>query len=456
MNLFFLLGTLVALLSLISNTQSNTTYNPLWKPVSSQERSSILSEMLPNSTITDEGLGLSDFGSFGRKIEKLKESEVDPIDQFLKNNSDEFAVEEKTIKSSKSKPSIGDSRKRLRSLLNEFLVSQRQLDFTTLVSLPSPARLDEIQDFLQNRLSFYRYNPVINQTGEFDWKISLPAWVNLQFLGRKLERQAFREFQLTWKYQSREKSQILSAVIALDHQKELNLKFEKPHPRAKVSIIIDDMGHMGRGFKIYRNMGHPMTMSFLPFYETSEMQSKIAYEEGFELMLHMPMQPNHKLYFRSPLVIETNLTESEVRSRVRGNLEKLPLVVGFNNHQGSKATRDLNLMRIVMDEVSKHKRLYFIDSVTSGSTKAHMAALEVGFSSRKRNSDFLDNTKTHEAITAKIKELIQGAKNSRGVRIAIIHESKVSANAINQLLPRFESLGIEIVSPSDFLEPNLL
>lgn len=454
MNLFFLLGMLASLLSVV-NTYANTTYNPLWKPVS-QEGTSVSSRILPNSTISNEGLGLSDFGSFGRKIEKFKESNIDPIDLFLKSSNDEFSADDSPLPSNKSKSNIGDSRRRLRNLLNEFLVSQRQLDFTTMISLPSPARLDEIRDFLRHRLSFYRYNPVINQTSKFDWEISLPAWVNLQFLARKMERQSFKNFPLTWNYHSSETTQRLTAVVVLDNQTELNLKFEKPHPRARVSIIIDDMGHMSRGFQIYRNMGHPLTMSFLPFYDTSEMQSRIAYDEGFELMLHMPMQPTHKLYFRSPLVIETDLNEPEVRSRVRKNLEKLPLIRGFNNHQGSKATRDLNLMRIVMDEVSRHKRLYFIDSVTSGSTKAHMAALEVGFSSRKRNSDFLDNTKTHEAITTKIEELIQAAKNSKGIRIAIIHESKISANAINQLLPRFESLGIEIVSPSDFLEPNLL
>ena len=216
------------------------------------------------------------------------------------------------------------------------------------------------------------------------------------------------------------------------------------------------MGHMSRGFKVYREMGHPLTMAFLPFYDTTAMQSELAHREGFEIMLHMPMQPNHRRYFRSPLVIETDLDPQEVRSKVRKSLLAVPLAEGFNNHQGSKATKDLDLMRIVMDEVSQHRKLYFIDSITTGSSKAYQAATEAGFSATKRNSDFLDNVKTHKAVTTKLEELINLSLRSKGVRLAIIHESKISAKAVNQVLPKLESLNIEVVSPSDFIEPNLL
>ena len=244
------------------------------------------------------------------------------------------------------------------------------------------------------------------------------------FLARKLQRQSFKDYSFTWTHSSRKSSQIMTTTLVVNTETELQFIFEKPQPSARISIVIDDMGHMSRGFKIYRNMGHPLTMAFLPFYDTTEMQSELAYQEGFEIMLHMPMQPNHRRYFRSPLVIETDLDDQEIRSRVKKSLNSVPLAQGFNNHQGSKATSDLDLMRIVMDEVSQHRKLYFIDSITTGSSKAYRAATEAGFAATKRNSDFLDNVKSHEAITKKLEELINLSLRSKGVRLAIIMNQK--------------------------------
>lgn len=450
---FSLTGIVFLLCSTYFKVQSNTAFNPLWKSKDLAETSRPTNVKSTEIGLHTEKIEAYDFGSFGQKNKRSEGSIIDPLDQFLKLNAEgQVEQDQSMVRDPNPQPYKGDSRKRLRTLLNQFLISQRNLDFETMNSLPSPSRLDEVYEFLNQRLSYYRYNPEIKRISELNWKIKLPSWVNLPFLGRKLKRQSFKYYEVSYTYLSTAKTQTLTAVISIDQQTNLHLEFEKSHPKARVSIIIDDMGHMSRGFNIYKTMGHPLTMSFLPFYDTSEIQSKIAYNEGFELMLHMPMQPNHKIYFRSPLVIETHLDEQEVRSRVRRSLEILPLITGFNNHQGSKATRDLNLMRIVMNEASKNRKLYFVDSVTSGSSKAHMAALEAGFASIKRNSDFLDNTKTHQAITEKLEELIQSSLNSRDIRIAIIHETKVSATAVREILPKFEALGIEIVSPGDFLK----
>ena len=453
----FLLSVLCSGLYAQDYSQERSGFNPLWKK-SEQNQSASASENSVTkqlkSTPTKQTI---DFGSFGHRSDK-KSHEEDPLDEFLRINTDNDSEEDSPFVFGQdyNKSLKTESRQKLRNLLDEFLISQRSLDYKTIVSLPKPARIDEVKKFLETRLSFYRYNPKIEVINQSEWKINLPAWVNLPFLARKLKRQSFKNYSFTWIHRSMQSSQTMTGTLLINTDTELQLIFEKPQPRARISIVIDDMGHMSRGFKVYRNMGHPLTMAFLPFYDTTAMQSELAYEEGFEIMLHMPMQPNHRRYFRSPLVIETNLDNEEVRSRVRKSLKAVPLAQGFNNHQGSKATKDLDLMRIVMDEVSQHRKLYFIDSITTGSSKAYQAATEAGFSATKRNSDFLDNVKTHEAVTKKLEQLINLSLRSKGVRLAIIHESKISAKAVKQVLPKLESLNIEVVSPSDFIEPNLL
>ena len=454
----FLLCVLFTTLHAQEVFKERADFNPLWKK-SEQTKFEVESDGLLDKQIGSKlETQAIDFGAFGHRSND-NSSDVDPLDEFLRINSDNDSAENSPFvfgKDFKQKTPRTESRQKLRGLLDEFLISQRKLDYGSLVTLPKPARIDEIKEFLLIRLDYYRYDPDIEEINEVKWKINLPAWVNLPFLGRKLQRQSFKNHTFTWTHRSLQSSQIMSGSLMVNDDTKLQLVFKKPQPRARVSIVIDDMGHMSRGFKVYREMGHPLTMAFLPFYDTTAMQSELAHREGFEIMLHMPMQPNHRRYFRSPLVIETDLDPQEVRSRVRKSLLAVPLAEGFNNHQGSKATKDLDLMRIVMDEVSQHRKLYFIDSITTGSSKAYQAATEAGFSATKRNSDFLDNIKTHKAVTTKLEELINLSLRSKGVRLAIIHESKISAKAVKQVLPKLESLNIEVVSPSDFIEPNLL
>ena len=454
----FLLSFLCLNLSAQDQNLARNEFNPLWKKSKPKKSATSTTTEIANKTNASNDKKSIDFGAFGERIEN-DPPDTDPLDEFLKINADKDSEENSPFvfgQNYNNKTRKTESRQKLRSLLDEFLISQRKLKYETLVSLPKPARLDEIQKFIETRLGYYRYNPQIKVISQSEWKIDLPAWVNLPFLARKLKRQSFKEYSFTWIYSSLKSTQKMTATLVVNAEIELQLVFEKPQPSARISIVIDDMGHMSRGFKIYRNMGHPLTMAFLPFYDTTEMQSELAHSEGFEIMLHMPMQPNHRFYFRSPLVIETGLDGEEVRSRVRKSLHTVPLAQGFNNHQGSKATTNLDLMRLVMDEVSQHQKLYFIDSVTTGSSKAYQAATEAGFAATKRNSDFLDNVKTHEAVTKKLEELIDLSLRSKGVRLAIIHESKISARAVKQVLPKLESLNIEVVSPSDFIKPNLL
>ncbi len=452
----FLLSFLCTSLCALEQARERNDFNPLWKK-SESTKPNLTKDSHPNLD-NAENQKTVDFGSFGERSEETLTPQ-DPLDEFLRINENDSSEDNSPfifgLDYSNKKPKT-ESRQKLRSLLDEFLISERKLNYETIVTLPKPARVDEVQKFLKTRLDYYRYNPEIKIINQSEWKINLPAWVNFSFLARKLKRQSFKDYVFTWSHRSLKSSQVMTATLALNTNTELRFNFEKPQPSARISIVIDDMGHMSRGFKIYRNMGHPLTMAFLPFYDTTKMQSEMAYNEGFEIMLHMPMQPNHRRYFRSPLVIETDLDSEEIRSRVKKSLGIVPLAQGFNNHQGSKATKDLDLMRIVMDEVSQHRKLYFIDSITTGSSKAYQAATEAGFAATKRNSDFLDNVKNHKAITIKLEQLINLSLRTKGVRLAIIHESKISAKAVKQVLPKLESLNIEVVSPSDFIAPNLM
>ena len=160
-------------------------FNPLWKK-SEQTKFEVESDGLLDKQIGSKPETQSiDFGAFGHRSNN-NSSDVDPLDEFLRINSDNDSAETVLFvfgKDFKQKTPRTESRQKLRGLLDEFLISQRKLDYGSLVTLPKPARIDEIKEFLLIRLDYYRYDPEIEEINEIKWKINLPAWVNLPFLG---------------------------------------------------------------------------------------------------------------------------------------------------------------------------------------------------------------------------------------------------------------------------------
>ena len=50
--------------------------------------------------------------------------------------------------------------------------------------------------------------------------------------------------------------------------------------------------------------------------------------------------------------ILTSMSDEAIRYMLKESLEQIPQAVGINNHQGSRATTDARVMRVVMNELS--------------------------------------------------------------------------------------------------------
>ena len=70
----------------------------------------------------------------------------------------------------------------------------------------------------------------IEEINEIKWKINLPAWVNLPFLGRKLQRQSFKNHTFTWTHRSLQSSQIMSGSLMVNDDTKLQLVFKNHNP----------------------------------------------------------------------------------------------------------------------------------------------------------------------------------------------------------------------------------
>lgn len=239
----------------------------------------------------------------------------------------------------------------------------------------------------------------------------------------------------------------------------------------KIAIILDDAGYSLNGStKILLDIPVPLTFSVIPGLKYSKRVAEEAYNINKEIMLHMPME-----YCNNPKMIRNGtatkedilcqvdrkndspykyallkgMSEEEVEKQLIGAINDIPHIKGINNHMGSNATADSNLMSFCMDKI-KGKGIYFIDSITSGKSIAYKTAKEKGIISGRRNV-FLDNEDSVEHVSAQMNILIRLAKK-RGYAIGIGHATKHStAIVLREMAPKLKEIGIEVVPASQLV-----
>ena len=132
---------------------------------------------------------------------------------------------------------------------------------------------------------------------------------------------------------------------------------------------------------------------------------------------------------------------------LEGMVEAIPGAVGVNNHQGSQATSDPELMNELMP-VLRQKNLFYIDSRTSVATVAFDAAKEAGVPTAFRNVPFLDDVQDKTAIQKQLQLALHGAKEKRAA-IAIGHPHPATLEALRKFLPTVRANGVQLVFASD-------
>ncbi|MBL6957718.1 MAG: divergent polysaccharide deacetylase family protein [Rhodospirillales bacterium] len=215
-----------------------------------------------------------------------------------------------------------------------------------------------------------------------------------------------------------------------------------PDIRPVIVLVIDDMGvDQKRSAKIIALKG-PLTLSFLTYARDLARQTAAARKAGHELMLHVSMEPQSKSVDPGPNVLLVGLDSAELRRRLVWGLDRFQGFVGINNHMGSKFTGNADGMQVVMD-VLKERRLFFLDSRTSGRTVGAKLARLAGVPVVERNI-FLDNVNDEAAVLARLAETERLARR-QGVAIAIGHPRDGTLKALGKWLPQVDSKGFRLL-----------
>lgn len=221
------------------------------------------------------------------------------------------------------------------------------------------------------------------------------------------------------------------------------MKPEAPVGRGAVAIIIDDMGTSTAEVRALMAIGVPLTFAVIPGLRQSEQVAQIADSGGYQVLIHVPMEPKdyprRRLEANGLLLSQDN---TEIGDRMAGYLRQVPHAVGANNHMGSRFTEDRERMRQVLG-VLKRRGLFFVDSLTTSGSVGIPLSHEMGVRSVARNV-FIDNSTDVNAIKAQLGTLARLAAK-KGSAVGICHPHQATIRALEEELPVLRGRGVHFV-----------
>ncbi|MBE8597247.1 divergent polysaccharide deacetylase family protein [Xenorhabdus sp. BG5] len=219
---------------------------------------------------------------------------------------------------------------------------------------------------------------------------------------------------------------------------------------ARLAIIIDDVGYRVSEENKILQMPVAVSIAILPNSPSGRKMAEKAYQQGREILIHLPMAPLGKQLLEKN-TLHPAMSREEIARIIQDAIQKVPHAVGMNNHMGSAMTSNLSGMEKVMQALSRY-HLYFLDSVTIGNTQVTKAAMGTPVPVIRRNV-FLDNTQTEAETRHQLNRAISLARK-RGSAVAIGHPYPTTIRALQQALATLPS-DIELVTPSLLLDHQI-
>ena len=227
--------------------------------------------------------------------------------------------------------------------------------------------------------------------------------------------------------------------------------YQDRKPGKKITIVIDDFGVIGGSLLDgFFDLDRELCFAIFPGEPYSVQTMQRATAQRRETLIHVPMEPIGYPSVnpgKNPILLQH--TENQIDRMLSSFIAELPDAIGINNHMGSLATTDSDVMQAVMNTLKKHNKV-FLDSRTTNvsvgfqtAQKAHIRAF--------RNDIFLDSPNISQStMDAKLNQIIQmsGSKNHI---IAITHcHNKEKLDYLKTFISRLKKAGFTLVPLSEY------
>ena len=219
--------------------------------------------------------------------------------------------------------------------------------------------------------------------------------------------------------------------------------------KGEIALIIDDFGYRQDMIAEFAAIRQPFTFAVIPFKPYSRDAAAKGLASGHQVMLHLPMEPMSGIESAEvSTTIRTAMSADQIRELIDRATASLPGIVGVNNHQGSKATANRNLMESVMRDL-RPKGLFFVDSRTNGRSVAAETARREKVKTTE-NDLFIDGM----AEVAYVKKQLRAAGDMAirmGSVTVIGHARPTTAAALREMIPELEARGIRFIFVSQLV-----
>lgn len=216
-----------------------------------------------------------------------------------------------------------------------------------------------------------------------------------------------------------------------------------------VVIVIDDFGQIGGDLlQGYAELDENITFAVLPDLPNTAKAAKLANVYGHEVIIHIPMQAQDKTQNPGKTYIQAGADEKEIKSILNDFIDQIPQAVGANNHMGSAATADYEVMKTVLQTLDR-KGLFFLDSKTTTATQVTNAARDLGSEYAARDV-FLDVPDVSPAtLNSKLQQL-QKYKGRVEPVIIISHcHNQAKLDAMRSFVAQLKALNIKLIPLSE-------
>jgi len=218
--------------------------------------------------------------------------------------------------------------------------------------------------------------------------------------------------------------------------------------RGRIAIVLDDWGYSSNQLPIIAQIKQPLTCALLPGLKNSQSVMQELNQLGFEIILHLPMEPKEKCGLEKN-TITVGMNSEQIEKILRQDLSNISLAKGISNHMGSRVTEDLATSTMLMQQIKK-RRLYFFDSFVTSRSVCPLVAKKINLKFAKRNI-FLDNQNDFAYIKSQLLKLkVLAAK--QGLAIGIGHDRKNTLLVLKEMLPQLQAQGYEFVFLSQVVE----
>ncbi len=217
-----------------------------------------------------------------------------------------------------------------------------------------------------------------------------------------------------------------------------------------ITIVVDDFGSISQDLLDgFLALDTEVCFAIFPDQVHSISTMQKARSQGRESLIHVPMEPiGYPRIDPGKNAILVQHTEAQIKRTLTQFITDMPSCMGINNHMGSLATTDIDVMHTVMKTLKEHNKV-FLDSRTTNVSVAYQTAQKSHIKAF-RNDIFLDSPNINQStMEAKLNRIIELSKSQNHV-IAITHcHNRDKLEYLKAIISRLKKAGFTLIPLSE-------